>query len=356
MKKPSLAISSTIDKLYLITAGVILIGFFLTIISYLRLCSEACAQGHNYHLFGMSFEFFGLSFFGFLGLIHFYSKDLPYLAFVELLLFCCAVGAEALFIIVQKYEIGSWCPVCLSIASIVLVGAIVQGIACMKQNLYLTGSDNQRNHMKTFWNKFSPFAAIGLGFIIAFFGVAKHDELVAVQEAIKDKLAFGNHTSNVEIYLFTDWACPACRKLEPTLEAFVPDLIKNHKVLFVDQVIHPETLNYMPFHLSFMVNNKPQYLKLRQMLQDLSKETGTPTEEQISKGSAKLGVTFQELNYADVAMGIKYFKGLDDKFKIKSTPTMVIINKDTKKGKKLVGTDEITKINVLKAIKTLTNS
>ena len=42
-----------------------------------------------------------------------------------------------------------------------------------------------------------------------------------------------------------------------------------------------------------------------------------------------------------------------EKFKIKGTPTMVIINREAKKGKKLTGNKEITKDNALKAIETL---
>lgn len=207
--------------------------------------------------------------------------------------------------------------------------------------------------MKNIWNKFSPFAAMGIGFIVAFLGLAKFDPLEAAQEAIKEKITFGNPKSDIEIYLFTDWACPACKKVEPTIEALVPELMKDNKVYFVDYVIHPETLNYLPYHLAFQLNNKAQYLKLRHMLEDISKKNKNPSEEQISKAAAKLGVKFKELSYADVDAGEKYFKSLGEKFKVKSTPTMVIINVDSKKGKKLVGGEEITKDNILKSINTL---
>jgi thiol-disulfide isomerase/thioredoxin len=355
MKKLSLTLSSPLEKSYLIVSGIIAAGLILTFISFLRLCSEECSVSHNYRLFGMPFEVFGFIFFGILAITHFFANKNSFLGFIELLLFASAIGAEGMFIIVQKYQIGIWCPVCLTIASIILIGTIVQGLAYIKQNPYTT-AENQRINMKTIWNRVAPFAAIALGFLVAFFGITKHDELQAAQEAIKDKIAFGSSKSDIEIYLFTDWACPACRKLEPTLEKLAPEIMQNNQFYFVDHVIHPETLNFIPYNLSFMLNNKPEYFRLRHMLGEISKETSTPTEDQVTKGAAKLGVTFHELNYADIATGTKYFKSLGEKFKIKGTPTMILINKETKKGKKLTGNDEITKENILKSINTLKGS
>ena len=353
MKKLSILLLSPLEKSYLIISGIIAAGLILTTISFLKLCSEECAAGHTYHLFGMTFETFGFIFFGILGVIHFFAKNNSFLGYIQFLLLASAVGAEGMFIIVQKYEIGTWCPVCLIIAALVLIGAIVQGFAWNKQNQYMSRSENQRKIMKTIWNRIAPVAAIGAGFIVAFFGVVKHDALQAAQEALRDKLAFGNGKSDIEIYLFTDWACPACRKLEPEVEKIAPEIMKDNQFFFVDHVIHPETLNFIPYNLSFMLNNKPEYFKLRHMLGEISKETSTPSEDQITKGASKLGVTFRELNYADVATGTKYFKTLGEKFKIKGTPTMVLINKETKKGKKLAGNDEITKENILKSISAL---
>src|ERR1700733_2163367 len=353
MKKLSLSLLGPLENGYLILSGIIAAGLILTLISFLRLCSEECSAGHNYRLFGVTFEAVGFVFFGMLAVTHSFAKKYSFLGFIQLLLFAGAIGAEGMFIVVQKYEIGTWCPVCLTIASIVLIGAIVQGYAYTKQNQYMTRSDNQRKNMQTIWNRVAPFAAIGVGFVVTFFGVTKHDALQAAQEAIKDKIAFGNIKSDIEIYLFTDWACPACRKLEPTVEKLVPEIMQNNQFFFVDHVIHPETLNFIPYNLSFMLNNKSEYFRLRHMLGEISKETSTPTEDQITKGAAKLGVTFRELNYSDVAAGTKYFKSLGEKFKIRGTPTTVLINKDTKKGRKLTGNNEIKKKNIIKSINAL---
>ena len=87
----------------------------------------------------------------------------------------------------------------------------------------------------------------------------------------------------------------------------------------------------------------------------MSRRTKNPTEDQIEEGSANLGVTYDQLNYSDVALAIRYFRELSQQFKIRATPTMVIVNTDTRKGKKLKGNEEITRRNALIAIKELTD-
>lgn len=207
--------------------------------------------------------------------------------------------------------------------------------------------------MKPFINSLFSSTALVVGLLAAFLGTSKYDAMEAAENTIKENIVFGPKDSNVEVFLFTDWACPACRKLEPGLEKMSNGITKDARLYFIDHAIHPETLNFIPYHLSFMLNNKPQYFKLRDMLTSISEKTGTPTEEQVAAAASKLGVKYNELNYADVAMGIKYFKALGEKFKIEGTPTMVIVNTETKKGKKLTGNNEITAENIQQAISTL---
>ena len=51
-----------------------------------------------------------------------------------------------------------------------------------------------------------------------------------------------------------------------------------------------------------------------------------------------------------MALGLKYFKTLGTEFDINSTPTLVLVNEATKKGKKLYGFAEINEENINKAI------
>lgn len=189
-----------------------------------------------------------------------------------------------------------------------------------------------------------------IGFIASFVGIGKINPLDAVQDSVKESITFGNESSNIEIYLFTDWQCPACRTLEGKLHNFIPELEKQYKIVYVDFPIHPETMNYTPYNLSFMMNNKGKYLKVRDALTELSTKTGTPSEEQIEASVTPYGVDYKPLNFADVAVGLRYFKHLSDEFNIDSTPTMVIVNRSNKKGKKLYGSDGINGTTIKEAI------
>ncbi len=352
-KDNKFSLSNFDDKMYLLSGFAILAASVLTTISILRLCSEECAEGHNYRLFGFPFEAFGVLFFVSIALVHLLQRKYTQLRFLESLLFASALGAELMFIIVQKYYIGTWCPVCLGIAACIFVG--FSSFAASYVNAYVTKKhqSNKGETMNSFWIGLNNTTAICIGFLVAFLGVSKQDAMQAAQESIRDHLAFGNQKSAIEVYLFTDWACPACRKLEPELEGIMKAVTKDNQFVFVDHAIHPETLNFVPYNLSFILNDKAQYLKLRDMLTEISVKTGAPSENEIAAAAAKVGVKYQELNYSDIALAIKYYKKLGEKFNVLATPTMVIINTDTKKGKKLTGNKEITKENVLNAIKTL---
>ncbi|NGX42912.1 MAG: hypothetical protein K940chlam7_01200 [Chlamydiae bacterium] len=341
------------DRICFIVGLSIVAGLVLTLTSVLELCTSSCSEGHKYRMLGMSFGSFGMIFFVALGFIHTLSQRFEILSFTKSLLFASALGGEMMFIIVQKYYIGAWCPVCLGIAACVAVGSCALGYSYIKKHRTLIRNENKGETMKSLYRGLTSTAAVFIGFVIAFLGVAKYDPLEAAQNSIKETLAFGDSSSDIEVYLFTDWACPACRKLEPNLQKMAEACMKEAKFIFVDHVVHPETLNFLPFHLSFLLNNKPKYFQLRQMLTEISETTGAPTEDEIETSAAQLGVTYNELNYSDVALGIKYFTKLGEKFKIKGTPTMVIINREAKKGKKLTGNKEITKDNALKAIETL---
>lgn len=330
------------DRYWLISGLAIIAAFILTVISMLGLCTEECAEGHKWRLFGFPFEVFGLIFLVVIGIIHWFARKNESLTFIVQLLAASAIGAELYFIYVQKVHIGTWCPVCLGIAASFLVLFIT-----------LQSKTIQDGAMKPFINSLFSSTALVVGLLAAFLGTSKYDAMEAAENTIKENIVFGPKDSNVEVFLFTDWACPACRKLEPGLEKMSNGITKDARLYFIDHAIHPETLNFIPYHLSFMLNNKPQYFKLRDMLTSISEKTGTPTEEQVAAAASKLGVKYNELNYADVAMGIKYFKALGEKFKIEGTPTMVIVNTETKKGKKLTGNNEITAENIQQAISTL---
>lgn len=283
---------------------------------------------------------------------HLLSSKYPDLTFYTGLMIAGALGSEAKLIMIQKYEIGNSCPVCLSIASCIAVAAVCFGIKFLSEIYASLKQRNKEEIMNNFWKGISTVSVFVLGLLLAVIGVTRFDPLDAAENTIKESLIFGNKDSPIEVYLFTDWACPACRALEPEIEKMVPDIMKKARFTFVDHAIHTETLNYSPYNVSFMIRNKPEYLKLRHELTNLSIKTTAPTDEQIEKIAEKEGTKYQQLHFADIALSQKYFKQLAKQFSVSKTPTLVIVNRNTKKGKKLIG-PEITEANVLKAIDSL---
>lgn len=347
------AITGSKRWIYHIATLAICTGLLLSLASWLHICTEECAKSHNYRLFGMPFEYVGIAFFLTLGGCHLTLRKHPLLGIIALLLIALGLGAEVMFVLVQKYQIGVWCPLCLSIGSTIAAAAICYGIGYFQE---LTNSLNpfyKGEYMKIGLRGIASLSAFAIGFLMAFVGISKEDQLQAAQETIKSQLWFGHQSSPIEVYLFTDWACPACRKLEPEIEHMLPDIIQDSKFLFVDFAVHPQTYNYTPFNVSFMVNNKQNYLELRRALTELSLVNNAPTEQQVDSVISPLGQKYSPLNFADVALTTKYYKDLGKKFSIDATPTMVIVNVASKKGKKLAGTEEITTANVLKTINAL---
>lgn len=343
------------DWMYLIAGFALLCGFGLSILSWMNICTEACQEGHKYRLYGLKFEPFGIVYFVLALILYLWSWTNRKMIFILGLFLAMGLGSEIQFILVQKFQIGQWCPICLAIAGSISLACL----ALITYNLTLNqDGDTSEHHQKgEMMNRpLKGSALIGMvvvGFLFAFGGVGKVDTLAAAETTVKDQLAFGNQDSRIEAYVFTDWQCPACRKLEPTLREIYPQIENEAKIFFVDLDIHPESLNFTPFHLSFIINNKDQYWNLRDMLTEIARMTVEPTEEEVEKGAAKHGVHYKQLNYADVALGMRYYKRLGRQFGVKSTPTVVIISSDTKKGKKLTGAGEITTENVLKSISSL---
>jgi protein-disulfide isomerase/uncharacterized membrane protein len=338
--------------LYWITALAIITGIVLSVVSWLRICSSSCSESHNWRFFGFSFEFLGLVAFIVVLIFHLLSKRYPDLSFYTGLMLIGAVGAELKLVFIQKYIIKAWCPICLSIAACIFIGAACFTIKYLWEFMFAIKQRNKEDIMDNIWKGISAISVFILGFLLAIIGVIRFDPLEAAENTIKDSIAFGDLKSPIEIYVFTDWACPACRQIEPELEKMAPNMMKQARITFVDHAVHTETLNYSPYNVSFMIKNKPEYMKLREALTQLSIDNSAPTDEQIEKVAEKLGTKYQQLHFADITLSQKYFKQLAKQFGISKTPTLVIINRETKKGKKLIGS-EITEENVLKAIQAL---
>lgn len=338
---------------YYLAALALFSGIALTVISWLRVCSQSCADSHSYRLFGFTFEDVGMIFFPLLAITHLLSGRIQILSLFTGWMLCTALGAEAMFLYIQKYVIKAWCPICLSIASVLAIAGLVYLCGYFSTFKLLLERKNRGLIMNNIFKGFAGVIAFVVGFILAFSGISKHNELNAEEDIVKQQVAFGNLNSPIEVYVFTDWECPACRSLEPVFEKVATAVMPKAKLTFVDDPVHSATLNFTPYHLSFMINNKPNYLTLRSGLTNLSETTKEPSQQQITALAASKGVNFTPLNYETIAMGSRYFEHLIRHFNVEGTPTVVVVNKNNKKSKKLEGSTDINEENILKAVDVL---
>jgi thiol-disulfide isomerase/thioredoxin len=345
-KKPS--------KLSYWIAGLALIaGFILSVLSWVEICVEHCSANQEYRLFQMPFAIVGMAFFTVLAILHFFSYERPFLSQLVGWGLASALGAELLFIGIQKYEIGQWCPVCLSIALVLIIAALAYGVDYFKTLSSKMRTNDRGEIMKTIKRGLLPIPFFILGFALAFLGASKVDAADARAQEMKSRLAFGQKNSPVEVYIVTDWFCPSCKKLEGELETLIPKLESRSTYYFIDYPIHSKSNNFSPYNLSFLINDKPNYFAARKALLELTEQNDSPKDADIEKVAQKAHVKFKELTYLDVKSGMDFFDSIVQKYDLNATPTIIITNPKTNKAVKLEGRDEISEEKILKAIQML---
>jgi protein-disulfide isomerase len=331
----------------------IFIGFILSILSWLELCVEHCSANQDYRFFGLPFAPVGIAFFAVMFLLHLFSRQYDALSQLVGWMVASGLGAEVMFIAVQKYQIGNWCPVCLGIAFCLIIAGATLGIGYIRK-LYLTIRNSNRGEIMSRIKKgFASVSFFMIGFLFAFIGVSKVDFAQAEVNDMKNRMVFGNKNSPIEVYFVTDWFCPSCKKIEPQIEELLPKIETKAAFYFIDYPIHTKSLNFCPYNLAFLLHNKPQYFKARQLLTQLAEKTDKPKDADVEEAAQQAGIPFKELTFLEVKSGMDYFDKIVQEYKLDSTPTIIIKNIKTKKSAKFEGTDEISQEKVLKAIEKL---
>lgn len=197
-----------------------------------------------------------------------------------------------------------------------------------------------------------PLAKLFFSFLILL-GVL-YPELAEAQQIGKDPLYFGSSSSPLEMYVFTDWFCPACRKAEPCIEQQAPSIAKIAKLFFIDVPLHESSMHYVQYNLSFLLKEKVKYLKLRHALTHLSERKAAPTEKEVEDIAAEQGTHYYPLDYAQVNQGIQYFKEMAKRYGVETTPTVVLVNPLTQQMKKLEGAKNIRGADFLQLLDELT--
>jgi len=334
---------SKLSRLLSILPGLAIVsGLILSFLSWYGVCTEACIEGHKYLMFGVKFEVVGIVYFALTGVLFLLSKRYSALILPTWVMLVGGLGAEAMFILIQKFLIGHWCPICLGIALSVILAAV----------FYWTTQYKLQDLFRKFSVSAVTFAVFFLSFFISFAGIAKEDSIHEEANTLQLKLVLGNSESPVQTFVFTSWICPACSKMEPTIERIYDKISKNSRVRFIDIGDDLKTLNYLPYNLAFIYHNKPTYIELRSMLKKYANSKDTPVEGEIEKEVAKTGEKYEQMQYADVLAAMQYFKDMATQYKVEALPTIVVVNSVTKAEKKFVG-HEITSDNITKAIDSL---
>ncbi|HEY6874489.1 MAG TPA: thioredoxin domain-containing protein [Geobacteraceae bacterium] len=319
-------------------------GLILSVLSATDLCSfGGCTEAHQYLLFGFALPWTGIVFFTMAGLLVALKKRIPSARLLFNLLLAGAAGSEVNLILLQKYVIRAWCPLCLGIAAIVYLLAVCQLVR------YVT-SIKEEFHMrpKSAVKPLLMSISFLLGFYLTFSGLAKPDAA-----ASQLNLYQGKQDSKLEVYLFSDWLCPFCARTEGAIEAVYPALSRKARFLFVDKIVHPEAMNFVPYDISFALHEKTKYLQLRKALFALAQKTRNPSYEDIKGAIAPLKVTYRQLSFLDVTQQMTDFQKLAGQFKVTSTPTLVIRNGKTGKTRTLTGNSQITPDQIMKAAQEL---
>jgi hypothetical protein len=322
----------------------IAVGIIIAVITATDLCTfGACTEVHKYLLFGISFTPIGIAFFILAGLFVSIANRFSSAQLLYNLLLAGASGAEINMILLQKNVIGAWCPLCLAAAVIVYILTLSQ----LGRYFYSLKEEFQMN-LKTFGKPLLLCVTALVGFTLTFSGMAKEEA-----SAGQLNLYVGKQNSKLEVYFFSDWLCPFCAGVDGVMETVYPSLSQKARILFVNKIIHQESLNFVPYDLSFAAYEKAKYMQLRQTLFSVAQKNKNPSYDDIKAAISPLGVTYRQLSFLEVTQQMANSQKLAEQFKVVSTPTLVIRNSKTSKMRTLVGNNDITSAKILKTVKEL---
>lgn len=334
----SLQLTSSLGSI--IWAGIVTV-FIGSILSAFNICTEGCTAAHEYRLFGLSFATVGILFSVALAVINHFRSNSVIVTGVFAVLVSAASGAEIYFLHVQKEEIGQWCPVCVTIA----IAAFV-----LMAGIYLI--IHKETNMKRGFGKSAPVLAMAVSFALGLF-IA----LTGVQQPAfageMDNIWFGKKGAKVEVFFVSDWFCSYCRKAEPAIEKMAPKIGKVARYTFLDMPIHRETYEFMPFHLSLLVGEKRHYFQGRRALMEVAAKTRAPDAGTIKNVMAKHGIAFQMADFSTIMKLSTEVTSILQGNGVKVTPTVLIVNSQTKEKRILSGAEQIQEPYVLAAIRNL---
>lgn len=151
----------------------------------------------------------------------------------------------------------------------------------------------------------------------------------------------------IEIRIYTDYFCPPCRAMEPSVEPILKHLLKKKtiRLTFVDVPFNPASPLCARYFLSALAvkNDALHAIKVRNILFEAAAKKDVGTKEQIEALFKRKGIAYR---LVDTKAAFSSFNALIHEDSIQSTPNCVIIKEGKKQ--KFVG-----KIDILNALKQL---
>ena len=348
-------------------------GIILSILSATDLCIGGCTALADYRLFKMPFGVFGVAFFLALIAAHYLHRSTAKASFLLPMLVSAGLGAEIWFIAIQKVVIEQWCPICLTIASLLAAMA-----ATLLWRAYKAPEVQKTRRERIIAN--INRVAIHLLAIITGLGIAvgavgmRPVKMTTEAKAIdpfspmqpktppskslsEEDIWFGNPDAKVDVYIVSDWYCSFCRQIEPTIQRILPEIRGKARYTWVEYPAHRESLNIAPHSIAALLDSKQSYLAVRaalikatrieapgtklqtlsdaQIVETLSPIVNTNRPEELKERARQVfmaGVAFCRAN------------------QITHTPSVVVVNRQTNAKKILAGAEAISAKTVLKAI------
>lgn len=141
-------------------------GWLVSIFSVIEeLClATACSDAASFTFFGIGMGWFGIAYFSTILLVLWLRKKVCLLQWALAAMVYSGIGAELRLLWIQKYVIGGWCPLCVTICC----ALIVAGILLLIENVQDAGSGEGRG--KSLLGRLAfmaAMAAIGLAVAVA---------------------------------------------------------------------------------------------------------------------------------------------------------------------------------------------
>ncbi len=129
----------------------------------------------------------------------------------------------------------------------------------------------------------------------------------------------------VEIYIFSDYFCPPCQKVEPILEVSIKELHRlGVKIIFVDKPLQKMSTLFSRYFLyaARAAESFEEILRARAVLFDIAKAGAVDSERSLSQ---QLRENHVERGLVNVRPVFDRWTALIGRFGVNSTPTVIVL-------------------------------